>query len=253
MTAAEPAWMIHGVVRADAPRPKDAPPHSRVAFGAYAALVSPGHAAESADPSGRVRSDAGALEREARAALAHNRLLTAYAVSTDVAPVRYGAAVSDPDAARALLLPEHALYEAVLTRVAGSVEYALRLAAETQGRAVEPTDAAPPTGRAYLAQQRGRRDARDQMSAARADCIAALVSEAAALARETAPLPARADRLFELALLVPRARVDDLVAVAGRRHPEAAKLGLNLTLVGPWPPYSFTNPGAPRGAGRNVA
>lgn len=237
----EVVWMIHGVVRAGTPVPPDAPPHVQVPFGGLAALLSSGHVIDSRAPSGPGEPCPVALQAEAVAALEHNRLLTAYALAGDVAPVRYGAAVGDPAAAPALLAPQAARYGRILDRVAGAVEYALRLS-PAQGGAPVQAPAVPdvPSGRAYLRAQRSRRDARDTQAADRAAFLAGLAEDMADLCREMEVLPARADRVLDLALLVPRENVAHLVARAEDWHGAAGARGLVLALIGPWPPHSFT-------------
>jgi hypothetical protein len=238
MTDGASFWMIHGVVRASAPA-RDAPDHVRAVFAGSRRCCSPGPCADQRDPSGAATT--GPLEAEAAAAIAHNLLLTAYAMETDVAPVRYGAAVLGPDAACALLAPEAARYEAVLARVGGGVEYALRL---TGGPRPPPSRRRPPPAAPISPPS-----ARGATPATRSGPPAPPASppspprprrrRARSSRRRRGPTACSTSRCWSRAAPSRRWR-----RPPPRWHAQAARCGVTLALVGPWPPYSFTQAGA---------
>ncbi|MEE4117748.1 MAG: GvpL/GvpF family gas vesicle protein [Paracoccaceae bacterium] len=234
------ALLLHGLTDASARAPQDAAPHVRVVAGRLVALCTPLEAMPETE------------EEAVAGALSHNALLVAQARLSDVLPVRFPAGFSSKAALHAHIAAEGARYRAGLVRIGGACEYGLRLAlrpgsALPGGSLGAPGDsgaAAPvPSGRAFLERGRRRRDLRTESAAARARMAERLVTEAAGLAREAMPGSPRADRLVDLALLVPASGVDALRARAADAAREAAGLGLDLILSGPWPPYSFAGLG----------
>jgi hypothetical protein len=228
--------IIHGVVRAAAPTPAEAPAHERFGFaapcGALAALVSP----LALDAEGAA---------DAAEALRHHAILAAYAGRTDVAPARFGAAVAGRDAAAALLAESAERHAAALDRIAGCVEFGVRVLAP-EAPAAEPTS---PThdGAGYL---RARLDARRRRARAAEDRAAALDAAAGrigAAARETLAVPiSRAAhgprRLIDLAALVPRDGGEAFGRAVDAARALCAAEGLRLETTGPWPAYSFMAP-----------
>ncbi len=234
---AREAWIIHGVVSAGTIEPASAPRHVRVDLGGLSVLLSAGHAEHASDPYARPKSGLAALEREAIEALAHNDLLTAYAVCADVVPLRYGAAVVGPAAALALMRPHKAHYARVLRRVSGCVEYVLRVSLPAGAEA--PRDALV-NSRTGQGAGRALRGVRDALGPVRLACLGEITAAARGASRELISLPAASDHLLDLALLVPRERIDALLPVAERGRSMASACGLAMSMIGPWPAYSFT-------------
>jgi hypothetical protein len=224
-------WLIHGVVRADAPVPTEAPAHARIPCGDLAALAS------------RVQVEDGA-EAEVALALRHNAILLAHAALTDVAPVRLGAAAATPEAVSRAVAAEAERHRAALDRIAGAVEAGLRVVAPP-ARADDPADspaAPPPSGALWLRQRAAARAAARGRAMSIADDARAVVATAAAQARATrvlrpgTPRMPRGRVLADLALLIPRA---GFAAWAEAVAASAAAAGLAAEVSGRWPCYSF--------------
>lgn len=198
------SWMLHGVVPSDAPTPCDAPPCARVPCGAFDALVSAVDLG--VDPDG----DEATFAR-------HEATLNAWASVADVAPARFGLLSSSPASAAALAAADGARWRGILDRVAGVVEFQLRILAASR-----PLEADPATLR--------------QAAAA----LAERLIERACAQRPSPPcVAADRPRLVDLALLVPRPDFPAFRATIAAAQPEAAAAGLLLRLTGPRAPFTF--------------
>lgn len=235
--------MLHGVLRDPAELQE-----LEGAFGGAAELRRCGAlwAVVSPAPLDRASLEARFSNAEATAAIAfaHNRILASLAERSDVAPVALGAVVTAAGLPELISARQSELL-AVLERIAGCVEYGAKLHAGVRAEASPaPAASEPEDGRAYLRSlgrnlQR-RRDARQSVEELQADVQARL----AALAREALELTPgpgpRGRPLFSLALLTARAHVPRLIEEAEGLEQQAAALGLQLELSGPWPAYSFS-------------
>lgn len=135
-------------------------------------------------------------------------------------PVRYGTLVEDDAAAAAAVAGRGEALAGALRRVRGAVELSVRAVA-----ADEPDEASP--------------SERLQARAARERTAAALHERLAAAAREHARHGGR--ELLRAAYLVDRADVGRFVSVVRELQAEHGELSILCT--GPWPPYSFAEPG----------
>jgi hypothetical protein len=155
----------------------------------------------------------------------HEEVLERLMEQRDLLPVRFGTLVADEHAAAEAVAERREEFTAALERVRGAVELSLR---------VEPRESeddrpgTPESGREYLRARLGR------MESARR-----LHDPLAALARDSVVQPGR--ELLRAAYLVDRGAVEPFVAAVRslqRAHPDLA-----LLCTGPWPPYSFAQPG----------
>lgn len=228
--ASATAVLIHGVARAGAPPPADAPPHERAPLGALVVLVS---------PSGLV----GAPGEDAGEALRHNAILRAYALAGGVMPVRLGAAASSAAAAAASLAPRAAAFARALDRLDGAVEYGAMLTAAPGAGAAAPARAAPEGGgRDWLRARLAQRQRVEAGRGARAAHIAQVAAQVIAPVRSHARLHGRDPlRLLDLALLCAPAGREDLLDAARVAGDLAARAGLRLAISGPWPAYAFAD------------
>jgi hypothetical protein len=133
----------------------------------------------------------------------------------------------------------------ILTKIAGQVEWGVRLTLEPEGAAPRAKRARAASGADYLTRKRDVRDAaRERASGARTDATRlyrALAAEATAAERRT-----DLDRtvpgsrvVLDAAFLVPARRAAAFRA-AVRRHADPLKrTGVAVALTGPWPPYNF--------------
>ena len=223
--------ILHGLVPSGAGRPPGALPHLRIEAGPLTGLAT----ATSARP---VLDDP---ETTLEMAGTHNALLVAYAAVGDVLPVRLGACFSGETALVTHLARDPQPLLATLARLSGQAEYALRL--DTADDA-EPDDHPPATGgRAYLAAKRSRHAARRSRSETRRELSRTIRRTAEDIARASLYIPGNHPaRLLDLALLMPKLAIGDLVGRLEALAEEAAHHGLLLRLTGPCPPYSFTHP-----------
>ncbi len=195
-------------------------------------------------------------EGEMTAALRHHDLLAQLAAATDVLPVRFGTVFSGEAALMRALEQQSSTYRDAAKRLAGKVEFALRATRQQikERRATHTPqgansddhraigEATPTTGRGYLTRQRHLRNDRTDASAR----LAAILEKVSVLAERhsssIAPGHPRGDRIFDLALLVPRDSAPSLQADLDVLSSDASALGVNLELLGPWPAYSFCDP-----------
>lgn len=170
----------------------------------------------------------------------HNQVVEA-ALTEEATPVpaRFGQWFTAPAALEEKLREGAAVHEESLRRVAGAVEFGLRVA-EVEAPPASAPAAVPEatTGRAYLEALAVRaaagrsRDARGREIAAR---IASVLGPV--VRQERIESAQSRHEVVRLAHLVARRDVESYragVAAARRRHPE-----LRFLLSGPWPPYSF--------------
>jgi Gas vesicle synthesis protein GvpL/GvpF len=231
--------LLHGVIATESATPLassdgDLPQHRLLAAGALTAIVS-------SAVSDLTEPDL-SPDTLAAAALTHDAILTAYAGVCDVVPIQFGTAFSDTDAVCTFLTdPDQvARVAATLQRLKGLQEFSLRLTVVG-----DPPDArldsvaGPIAGRAFLQRRAGLRQVRRSLShrrAALASQIAATVHAQAVGTQAGRPAP---DRLCSIAILWPRDRLRDLTDLVAGIVPQAAALGLDLQLRGPFPAYSF--------------
>ncbi|MCK2221318.1 GvpL/GvpF family gas vesicle protein [Actinomadura sp. ATCC 31491] len=186
-------------------------------------------------------------------ARAHHRVVDAVAAATPTAPVRLVTVYDDDEQVRDLLERRAGAFAEVLEQVRGRREWGVKAFADPA--APEPAaDATPDAdgtgcepgkpGTAYLRRRRaglrGREQARRQ-ALARAEHIHAALATVAAASRRHRPqdprLSGRADwMLLNGAYLVDEGRVGEFAELAGA----LGGSGVELTVTGPWAPYSFT-------------
>ncbi|MFD8027477.1 GvpL/GvpF family gas vesicle protein [Streptomyces sp. NPDC059717] len=194
-------------------------------------------------------SDPDELERYVRA---HHQIVTAVATAGPAAPMALATLYSSEERARQALTADAARFHTVLDRVAGRVEWGVKVyvssasaMAETV-RTVAPARVpqAPGAGRAYLERVRGTHRAREESRSAALQAAeeldAALRSLAVAARRlrlqEQQLNDGRRVQVLNGAYLVDEsqtARFTKAVATLRRRA------GALIELSGPWVPYSF--------------
>ena len=188
------------------------------------------------------------VERTRSAALEHHRVLSDVAARHDIAPVRLGALRACEASVREMLEADAAQLSDALDTVSGMVELAVRIVA-TGGPSPPPAPPLvpvmqPATGRDYLRARSARATASRDHDAHVASFVRdarqlldAVAGETRASAGTTPPGQPR--RWLDLAMLVKRdaaGNVETLVQGLVRR---AEPLRLAVTLIGPWPAYSF--------------
>ncbi|MEM6739113.1 MAG: GvpL/GvpF family gas vesicle protein [Pseudomonadota bacterium] len=181
------------------------------------------------------------VESEVSAALNHHDILCTISKTHDIAPIRFGSVFSSERALRADIHEKTSLYGETLERLRGHQELALALTADGRtGQVAEGrTTYSRPSGRDYLQARRGAKARREDLSAQREAFAERTVAQFCLTATQTTQAPDRRGRLVATSLLVARDRAADLCHAARALEEDAASLGLQLTLKGPWPPYSF--------------
>ncbi len=150
---------------------------------------------------------------------------------TAVVPARFGATADADEEIRTMLAARHGEFQRALARLAGTVEFAVQAAsAESSSASDAVRMSGNATGTDYmltrLIEQRHTRELKERIDAAVGDLVLASTSLAHAPDR--------------LAYLVEH---DDVDAFVGRL---IAVDDPTFTWTGPWPPYSFTEPGEAR-------
>lgn len=179
--------------------------------------------------------------------LAYERVVEAFHCHWAILPMRYGCLLPGVAEVRALLRQNHQAYEAVLRELEGRTELSIRIALEAEivgaPERADPPESAPALGgRAYLDRRKRYYAAMDQ-SARRQQALGERCRAALAgfFVRCKAEAPTAAHPLFRrpllsLYFLVEREQVEAFRQVF---HTLTQKMGAQMLLSGPWPPYNF--------------
>ena len=183
-------------------------------------------------------------------ALAHEAVVEHFRDAPALLPMKLFTLFASDERALAHLRQSRASLDRVLDRVAGCVEWGVRVRLdEARARevlAAEARQAGPAgSGTSFLLRKKREQEAsRNLAGRLRAevdagwDGLAAAADEA--LRREPAATPEQGGKLFlDAALLVPAGRATDFEAAVGRFADRLAATGGEVTLTGPWPPYHF--------------
>ncbi|WP_371345982.1 GvpL/GvpF family gas vesicle protein [Ancylobacter sp. IITR112] len=169
----------------------------------------------------------------------HQEVVAALSDGRPVLPLRFGTVVEDSAACLRLLARYHTELRAQIDRVRHCVEFALRVAGLAEGDDPSPVPAAGAPGlgpgashlRTLVRRERGWPPS---SAAFPHDALAAHARSRLLWARS----PSQPD--LRASFLVPRgsasAFLDDVTALQ-RLRPD-----LGITVTGPWPPYSFSDP-----------
>ena len=212
----------------------------RIAHRDLVAVVSAAPADE-----GALRARLERLDELAVVAEAHHAVVAAVATQTVVVPFRLATIYRDEHRVRELLRQRYEEFEALLDRLAGTVEVGIKLYVE--GRS--PARATPSTsGRAYLqqlSQRHQRRDEKWQHAAAAVERVDTALHAYALDGSHHRLQPAQlsgatGDNVFNAAYLIPTGSVTEFTELAQRLS--RAEPALRVEVTGPWAPYSFTEP-----------
>lgn len=188
----------------------------------------------------------GSPEAAGAVAAAHNRLLSALIPDIDILPARLSGAFLSEQAVIDDAHARRAALTAALRRIGGAAEYSVRLTA-TQRKAAptRPATITTKDGRSYLQTRLAKRRSGALKRAGLAELIDALSAASQLIARETVetrgPSERRPELRLDLALLLDRGAEPSLVALGERFSTAAEDQGLELTLIGPWAPFSFAD------------
>ena len=189
------------------------------------------------------------LDWVSRAAVAHEAVVESFIDAPAVLPMKLFTIFNNDARALDHLRRERSRIASLLKRVDGHHEWGVRVVLDpayrppAKRRADVEASAAP--GVAYLSLKKAQRDhASELVRRARttvADLYDRLQAQASASRRRTAAeLPVKGGPLLlDAAFLVPRSRSGQFRALVGRQSKALASHGYQLTMSGPWPPYTF--------------
>ncbi|MDX3239528.1 GvpL/GvpF family gas vesicle protein [Streptomyces sp. ME03-5709C] len=230
-------------------------PVGLVTSGPLAAAVSPVPAADfREDALRRHLEDLDWLEAVARA---HHTVIAALSAHTAVAPLRLATVYLDDERVRHVLREDGAAFTEVLRRLAGHLEWGVKIYVDAPQAAAEPAGTAEDLspGRAYLRARHAQRHSRDEAYRAAEEAAARVEAIGRELAAGHARHRAQQGRLaagageniLNDAFLVAHDRAESFrtrVLAAGQGLP-----GVRVEVTGPWAPYSFAAlPGGSRPA-----
>lgn len=188
------------------------------------------------------------LDWVARAAVGHERVVEHFVDAAAVLPMKLFTMFATDDRAIAHLRAERARLAATARRVAGHVEWGVRILLDRERAAAaraRPSKRPAKDGAAYLAQKKARRDATAELAVRARATVTGLFERLAVKARDArrrsaAEMPVEGGSLLlDAAFLVPRSRTASFRALAAKESRALLPLGYTVTLTGPWPPYTF--------------
>jgi hypothetical protein len=200
----------------------------------------------------RIESGMRDLDWVSRCAVAHEAVVEHVArTGATVVPMKMFTLFADDARAIAHVTRLRRKLDALLSRVAGRLEWGLRVTLDERralARATAGGDGAPTSGTAFLLRKKAEKDAAQRLLAqarVEADRLFDDLAGRADDARRRRPGADTPGRLLlEAAFLVPVARARGFRTEIARRARALAPDGYDLNLSGPWPPYSFVT-GAP--------
>jgi hypothetical protein len=178
-------------------------------------------------------------------ALAHERVVEHFAASWPILPLKLFTLFSSDERAAQALRERQEDIGRVLARIAGRVEWGVRiLFQETKARKAEPREPPPATGKGFLLRKKEEKDsARGLAGRARAAVDQAyedLACRSVAARRHQPEVGEGGARLLlDAAFLVPKGDGDGFEAAVQQWADRLAEHACDLNLTGPWPPYNF--------------
>ena len=191
------------------------------------------------------------LDWVARAAVAHEAVVESFPSATAVLPMKLFTIFTSDERALEHMHHDSARIDALVRRVSRHHEWGVRIvldrARATAARARPVSAARRPgaLGKSYLARKKAQRDSAAELAQHARDTVADLFDRLAARAglarrRGASELPSEGGPLLlDAAFLVPVKRAASFRNLAAREARRVARDGYQLTLSGPWPPYSF--------------
>lgn len=182
-------------------------------------------------------------------ALAHERIVEHCAAAGPVLPMKLFTLFHNDERALAHLRQQREEIDATLDRIAGRVEWGVRILFredEARRQAVEAAGDGerPSSGTSFLLRKKAEKEgARDLAARLRVEVDTAYddLASRAVEARRRQPEPGEvgARLLLDAAFLVPSGEGDAFEAEVQRVARQLAGRACEVTLTGPWPPYNF--------------
>jgi hypothetical protein len=189
------------------------------------------------------------LDWVSRAAIAHEAVVESFIDAPAVLPMKLFTIFNTDARALDHLRRERSRIAALLKRVDRHHEWGVRVvlapASRPPAKPRPAVRASAAPGVAYLALKKAQRDQASELAQRSRTTVADLydrlqVQASAAKRRGAAELPAKGGLLLlDAAFLVPRSRTRQFRALVGRQAKALASHGYELTISGPWPPYTF--------------
>jgi hypothetical protein len=200
---------------------------------------------------GKINERLSDLDWVSRAAIAHEAVVESFIDERAVLPMKLFTIFTSDERALDQIRGDRRRVDAMVKRVANHVEWGVRvtyvrLAARPVGlRRAGASPKAAPTGAGYLTQKKAQRDAAVEFAEHARETVAELYERLAARSRlarrrTAADLPVQdGPLLLDGAFLVPRARGTGFRALVAREAKRLGRFGYQVTMSGPWPPYTF--------------
>ena len=205
------------------------------------------------------------LDWVSRAAIAHEAVVESFIDQRAVLPMKLFTIFTSDDRALDQVRGDRRRVDAMVKRVANHVEWGIRVTldrvrpprAATAGlprrsarqrpgeKALARRSVREAAGAGYLSQKKAQRDAAVELAEHARETVAELYDRLAArskLARRrmAGELPVRGGPLLlDGAFLVPRSRATAFRALMTREARRLGRFGYQVTMSGPWPPYTF--------------
>jgi len=196
------------------------------------------------------------LDWVSRAAVAHEAVVESFIDQRAVLPMKLFTIFTSDDRALDQVRGDRRRVDAMVKRVANHVEWGVRVTLDLARRSASPRPGAKAkarrsvraeaaAGASYLSQKKAQRDAAVELAEHARETVAALYDRLAARStlakrRMASELPAQSGpMLLDAAFLVQRSRVTAFRALIAREARRLGRLGYQVTMSGPWPPYTF--------------
>jgi hypothetical protein len=190
------------------------------------------------------------LDWVSRAAVAHEAVVESFIDQRAVLPMKLFTIFTSDDRALDQVRGDRRRFDAMVKRVANHIEWGVRvthLRANAKPVGIQPTS--PPkvarTGMSYLSRKKAQRDAAVELTEHARETVAELYDRLAARSRlakrrMASDLPVQeGPLLLDGAFLVPRSRATEFRALVTREARRLGRFGYQVSVSGPWPPYTF--------------
>ncbi|MET9254678.1 GvpL/GvpF family gas vesicle protein [Streptomyces sp. NPDC048182] len=187
------------------------------------------------------------LDWLAATARAHQQVIDALTAVTTPLPLRLATVFRDDSGVRQMLQDRAEAFGSTLDRLAGRVEWGVKVYVEAAPEPAPQAAAKPASGRDYLRQRRMQTRAGDdlwtraeQFATRLHETLSARADDARLHAPQNPKLSGSTDRnVLNAAYLVPRAVSEEFVEAVDRTKDDAP--GIRVELTGPWAAYSFAD------------
>ncbi|MET7655705.1 MULTISPECIES: GvpL/GvpF family gas vesicle protein [unclassified Streptomyces] len=187
-------------------------------------------------------------------ARAHQQVIDALTAVTTPLPLRLATVFRDDSGVRVMMEEREDDFRRTLERLAGRVEWGVKVYVESEAQKAEPAETKPASGRDYLLQRRTKARAHEdtwQRAERFADRLHTTLSAHADAARLHPPQNSALSKVpgqnvLNAAYLVPRAQSEEFVEIVDRTKGEEP--GMRVELTGPWAAYSFVESAGESGA-----